>query len=92
MPFHSLKLGRYVVEAEHNFTSLKFKSEEGDGERVFSCTVTATSRTQARITNGFGTMNPSLWRSLNDWLKHFGFEQATFEREDGTVKEYKVKC
>jgi len=80
MPYIKHEYGdELVVESEHTRTTLRVFQK---GERIFSCEVTTINPVSCRITNAFGTMKPSLWKIITDWLKKQGYEMFFYERKD----------
>lgn len=68
-----------VVESEHTRTTLRVFENK---ERIFSCEITTINPVSCRITNAFGTMKPSIWRSIQDWMRNQKYEMFFYERKD----------
>lgn len=88
MPYQTLVSDGLVVESEHTRSSLKIYQ---DGNRLFTCEVTAASPTKARITSGIGRVDFYVGRSLMNWLSVNGYRSFTYERQGKSSKTFKVK-
>ncbi len=79
MPYQTFLSENLEVESEHTRTTLRVFCGE-NRERIFTCEITTATPERARITNATGTLNRTLYRTLELWLIEQGYTSYTFER------------